>query len=455
MKTGLPSAARSGSPGRDVRPDALDGLGAVAHHQVEHPARTRREVGAQVGHLLALGVDPTGHRIRLGELVRDRLGVLVAGGLGGPVQGPRGVEVARAALVAGVGHVGQVGECHDRSRHRTAPVDRRVVGVVVVGAVARPLVVPAVRIRSGGRHDHVLGVAVGRLGGVAEVGGGGRRLGGQLMTRGIGGRLGRVVVPDAGQHATGRIRDLRIALLAPGGADRGTVAVLGHGPAPLFPSGADPGVEGLEGGGQGVGVVLEGDQAGRGGRLGAPLAAQEHEVDLGVAGGHPGGDQVAGRQAAAVVDVQLGGLAGLRLAAAGRLVAEHVHARRILHAARHRPVAEAVAQGGGDGQDQPRSVGGRSDGRRRRRCRRGSSGGAGPLEPGGQGQTDEEAGATHRRGPASDAPAGGAESVTTGHGYPRYSAPPTWPAVRSIDPGRPQVHAAPARRPLRTAAFPG
>src|SRR5205814_2739643 len=130
----------------------------------------------------------------------------------------------RAAALAEVRYVGQVGE-----RHRA---DRRT-GRAVPGAEAATRGVEAVRVGTGWRRDHVLRVEVRRLGGVAEVLGGLDRLVAQLGRAGLARcRLG-VVEPHPAQRARGRVLDVDAGRAAACGALRYPFAVLVHDGAPV------------------------------------------------------------------------------------------------------------------------------------------------------------------------------------------------------------------------------
>src|SRR6185312_13453327 len=157
-------------------------------------------------------------------------------------------------------------------------------GVTVVVVPRAVLALVAVRVSAVRGQDHVVGVPVGRGGGVAEVRGGVDRLDTQLVTAG-GLRLGdRVVIPDAGEHATGLVRDVLGAGGRAAGGVGGHVAVtpLGQVGRPQRVVGADA-LEHLLGDAGRAGRVVEelGVAVGIGG-LGTPLVAVEDHVRLAV-----------------------------------------------------------------------------------------------------------------------------------------------------------------------------
>ena len=183
-------------------------------------------------------------------------------------------------------------------------VDARVMGVVVVGAVAGARVRPPVGVGPGRRDDHVLGVAVGGLVGVAEVHSRGLGLGGQLVAgqpRGLlGGGRGRAVVPDPGSTPPvgwGIGLSPWVQVVAPTGAPSQYWVMTPLHDSPSVPR---PAYSVWSAGASAVGVAAEDGPAGAVGRLGAPLAAHEHQVDLRLPGGHAGRGQATGGQAAAV-----------------------------------------------------------------------------------------------------------------------------------------------------------
>src|SRR6185503_5523077 len=104
------------------------------------------------------------------------------------------------------------------------------------------LALVAVRVGAVRGQDHVVGVAVGRGGGVAEVPGGVDRLLAQLVTTGGLRRGDRVVIPDAGEHATGLVGEVAGAGGRAGGGAGGharAVAPLGQVGRPQLAVGAD------------------------------------------------------------------------------------------------------------------------------------------------------------------------------------------------------------------------
>ncbi len=319
-----------------------------------------------------------------------------------------------------------------------ATVDGRVVGVVVVGAVPGAGIVPPVGIAAAGRGDDVLGVAVGRLSGVTEVGRGGLGLQGQLVPGGTGAGhrsgVGRAVVPDAGQHVAGRIGDGLGGRPARGGAHRHTVAVLGDRAAPQLPGGAQAAIEDLEGARLAVGVVGEGGPTRDAGPLGPPLAAQEHQVDPGRPGGHPGPAQAARGEPTAVGDELVAPPGGSRRrlrrgeagdGAGGRLDAGHG------------PVTEPVVVAGGVGQAEP----GRGGGGQAGVGGRGPGAGRGRGQAGPQDHDDRQR--PHRRRPADPPMAlrrrpAPLVAVMPAHASPRCprSAPPRHRPAPRTDPCR-------------------
>src|ERR1035438_6370988 len=266
-----------------IRPGALHREGTSGQGQVGDPAAGPRGYpGALIGVLAATGVSPAAGWVLVGE----GLGVLVALNDRDAVLGARaaGVDEVRTAGATHVSDIRAVGESD-------VPVgggrpDAWVAVPVVPGAEPPGRGVEAIGVSPGRGDDDVLGVPVGRGGGVAEMGGRIDGLRAELEGSRLARRCGALVRPDTGQRITGGVGDmLGVAARAGLGAGRDAIAVLGHHAGPQVAVGPEALENLLEVGSLARGITRQGDIAVRVGALGAPLGAVEDQVHLLSAGG--------------------------------------------------------------------------------------------------------------------------------------------------------------------------
>lgn len=162
-------------------------------------------------------------------------------------------------------------------------------------------------------HDHVLGVRVRRLRGVAEVRCGLDCLGPDRVAACRRRRCGRGVLPHACQPAAAGISNmLGVGRRARLRARRNPVAVLSHDARPRLSAGPDAREEGLEVRGDSARVTGEGLIARPVRALRTPLRAPEHEGDLLCTGGDP-------RAGGRALELQVAGRRGRDLRSAGDL----------------------------------------------------------------------------------------------------------------------------------------
>src|SRR5487761_303124 len=188
--------------------------GAVRECHVRRSALARRDPGALVADLRAVGIEPAGAR----ELIRNRLGRLVTLDNGDAGIGAQAIEVGAAACTR-VGDIRQVGVSD--------------VAVGRAGGAVPRAVLPAEATRTVPRRgrNHILHAVIAASGRVAEILGRTHRLGGQLRLSRMLRRSRAGVIPVAIEHARLVTRGYTGAVAEHGAAGH-ALTVLGNGVQP-------------------------------------------------------------------------------------------------------------------------------------------------------------------------------------------------------------------------------